>query len=194
MDRTRWEKLERLYGEARDRSHEDRAAFLDEACRGDPDLRREIWELLEEYEKDPEFLERAPPPRVHPAERPSVVDPARYIDAYRLVRQVGRGGMGEVYLAVHEGEDFEQTVAVKVIRRGMDTHDVLARFKLERRILASLQHPNIAGLLDGGFNAFGFRPLSTWDFACQRVGERTQQFASFGIVTIQTSFRAPNRA
>ncbi len=69
---------------------------------------------------------------------------------YRLIRKLGRGGMGQVFLGVRDDEAFKRYVAVKVIRRGMDTDDILKRFRVERRILASLNHPGIAQLLDGG--------------------------------------------
>ena len=68
---------------------------------------------------------------------------------YRLIRKLGRGGMGQVFLGVRDDEAFKRYVAVKVIRRGMDTDDILKRFRVERRILASLNHPGIAQLLDG---------------------------------------------
>ncbi len=121
---------------------------MEEACSGDPHLRREVEELLEQTDADPSFLE-VPLLDVAGMEDDGVVD-SKYIGPYRLIRSLGRGGMGEVFLAVHEGEDFQTTVALKVIRPGLDTADVLARFKLERQILAGLNHPNIARLLDGG--------------------------------------------
>ncbi len=74
----------------------------------------------------------------------------RLVGPYRLVREIGRGGMGAVYLAERADGQYEQRVALKVIKRGMDTEQVLARFRAERQILASLDHPNIARLLDGG--------------------------------------------
>jgi serine/threonine protein kinase len=72
-----------------------------------------------------------------------------------VVREIGRGGMGAVFLAERDDGHFEQRVAVKLIKRGMDTELVLRRFRAERQILASLQHPNIARLLDGGTTGDG---------------------------------------
>ena len=75
------------------------------------------------------------------------------IGAYRLVREIGRGGMGTVYLAVRADDEYRKQVAIKVIRRGMDTRDIVERFRRERQTLAGLVHPNIARLLDGGDDA-----------------------------------------
>jgi serine/threonine protein kinase len=77
------------------------------------------------------------------------------IDGYRLLRKIGSGGMGSVYLADQSGEGFSQNVALKLIKRGMDTGAVLKRFLMERQILANLEHPNIARMLDGGSTADG---------------------------------------
>ena len=74
----------------------------------------------------------------------------RRIGAYRTVREIGRGGMGAVYLALRDDEAFQKQVAIKVIRRGMDMDFLIRRFRTERQILANLDHPNIARLLDGG--------------------------------------------
>ncbi len=152
MDPKLWERIEAICFAALERPPADRAAFLEEACAGEPELRREVESLLEQVEADPDFLE-TPIARVTDLAVDDAVgeaQPSRYIAEYRLVRPLGRGGMGEVYLAVHEAEGFQQTVALKVIKRGMDTDEVLKRFHLERQILASLHHPNIALLLDGG--------------------------------------------
>ena len=83
---------------------------------------------------------------------------------YRLIEPLGRGGMGEVYLAERADGHFEQRVAVKLVKRGMDTAEILRRFVRERRILARLEHPGIARLLDGGESADG-RPY----FVMERV-------------------------
>src|ERR671932_1486707 len=74
----------------------------------------------------------------------------RRVGSYRIVREVGRGGMGAVYLAERVDSAFHKRVAVKVVKRGMDTDFILRRFRHERQILASFDHPNIARLLDGG--------------------------------------------
>ena len=85
------------------------------------------------------------------------------LGAYRVVEEIGRGGMGDVYLAIRDDDEFQKQVAIKVVRRGMDTADVLHRFRYERQILANLDHPYIARLLDGGTTPDG-RPFFVMDF------------------------------
>jgi len=83
--------------------------------------------------------------------------------SWRLIRELGRGGLGVVYLAERHGEDFDQRAAIKLVKRGMDSDAILSRFNTERRILASLDHPNIARLIDGGVLADG-RPWFAMDY------------------------------
>ena len=143
MSHQRQQRVFELLDEALERSPEDRRAFLDEACGDDPELRQEVEDLLE-TESESGFLTE-PAFDVH-AEDASI---GRSIEHYRLVELLDRGGMGSVYLA--EREDFVQRVALKLIRRGLDVDDVFVRrFHNERQILARLEHPHIARLLDGG--------------------------------------------
>jgi len=107
----------------------ERRTFLDDACGDDPDLLAEIEGLL-----------------AHDA---SAVE-GRRIGAFVLGREIGAGGMGKVYLAERADGQFRQRVAIKVIKRGMDTDEILRRFRNERQVLAELEHPNIARLYDGG--------------------------------------------
>ena len=157
MDPTRWERIEALCDAALEHEPAQRAAFLEQACAGDAGLRREVRSLLEAIERDPDFLEN-PLVDLHGFAAPDPPDDAPLpaaIGPWRIIQSLGRGGMGEVLLATRELEDVQQTVALKVIRRGRDTGDVLQRFRLERRILASLDHPNIARLIDAGATADG---------------------------------------
>ena len=113
---------------------EERVRFLETACTGDSALRTEVEALL---------AQDALTGGLEPS--PSLSEPqGRRIGAFALVREIGSGGMGKVYLAEREDGDFRQRVAIKVIKRGMDTEDILRRFKLERQLLAGLEHPNIA--------------------------------------------------
>ena len=87
------------------------------------------------------------------------------VGAYRLVREIGQGGMGAVFLAVRDDDAFHKRVALKVLKRGMDTEAIVRRFRTERQILAGLDHPNIARLLDGGTTSDGL-PYLVMETAC----------------------------
>ena len=164
MDPTRWARLESICFAALEQNPEQRGAFLDQSLAGDPELRRQADALLHQLAADPSFLEQ-PLVDFSRMDAPEPNEPAitGAIGAYRVVRRLGRGGMGEVYLAIHEAEDIQHPVALKVIRRGMDTDEVIRRFRLERRILASLRHPNIASLIDAAATADG-RPYFVMEY------------------------------
>ena len=138
---------------------EARRARLDQIARGDAELARAVDALLEADAGASGFLDA--PAGV--AARALVADwlggeldaPGTVVGAYRLVGLLGRGGMGEVWEAERADGQFEQRVALKLLKRGMDSEEVLARFLRERQILARLTHPGIARLLDGGMSADG---------------------------------------
>src|SRR5262249_19207246 len=132
-------------------SPDHRAAFLDNACGKDHELRREVESLLvfQEEESFAEGLGFADAIRVLES-RDERLTHGRKVGTYRILREIGRGGMGNVYLAARADDEFQKLVAVKIIRCGMDLDDVVQRFRAERQILAMLDHPNIARLLDGG--------------------------------------------
>jgi eukaryotic-like serine/threonine-protein kinase len=138
----RWRDVQRLFHEARGRPRTERAAFVSGAAAGDAELEAEVASLLASADTDEGFLET-------PA-RPPPEAPRSRIGPYDVMREIGHGGMGTVYLAMRADEQFKKRVAIKVVRRGMDTEAVLRRFRQERQILAGLDHPNIARLLDGG--------------------------------------------
>lgn len=142
MTPERWQAVQRIFHEALERPAGERASFLAGAAAGDAELEAEVATLLASADTDEGFLET-------PARPPE--EPARArIGPYDVVREIGNGGMGTVYLALRADEQFKKRVAIKVVRRGMDTEAVLRRFRQERQILAGLEHPNIARLLDGG--------------------------------------------
>jgi serine/threonine-protein kinase len=155
----RWRRIEALYAAVLERLPEQREAFLDRACAGDPALREEVDSLRAQHEAEPTFLEtplvEAPILSDVPEEADAEDGGDRRIGPYRLIRPLGRGGMGTVYLAVRDDDAFTQYVALKVLRRGLDTEDILRRFRAERQILAQLSHPNIARLFDGGATEAG---------------------------------------
>src|SRR3990172_2067866 len=136
MDQATWERIEEICASALERDGTARVAFVDEACAGDARLRQEVLALIAEADTGPGFLAR---PLVEAAGLTLPAELARdgveAIGPWQLVRRIGRGGMGEVFLAIRETDGVEQRAALKVIRRGMDTEDVLARFRQERRIL-----------------------------------------------------------
>ncbi len=150
MSPERYQQVKQLFQSALELEPEKRAAFLAEACARDDDLRAEVESLLASHKGAESFIEMpalAGAPTL-PAEE--ITDPmvGRRIGSYRLIRELGHGGMGAVYLAVRADEQFQKRVAIKLVKRGLDTD--LQRFRNERQILASLDHPNIARLLDGG--------------------------------------------
>jgi eukaryotic-like serine/threonine-protein kinase len=145
----RWRRIEALFDEAADLPAAERAAFLSAACGQDLAMRSEIESLLAADEKAADFLEQ---PVVVSGSVPS--PPAslvgRRIGHYAVESKIGEGGMSTVYLAVRADDVYRQKVALKVLAYGADRSDLSARFRAERQILASLDHPGIARLLDGG--------------------------------------------
>src|SRR5262249_10172683 len=157
MTPERWRQVDAVLQAAFDRAESQRAAFLDEACAGDPALRQEVESLLAQQGRVADFI-KEPVAGVAAAWRPD--DPTnalvgRRLGAYQIIEEIGRGGMGAVYLAERADDEFRKQVAIKVVQRGMDTDAVVRRFRHERQILATLDHPNIAKLLDGGTTAEG---------------------------------------
>ncbi len=138
-----WERLEELFERASACPPELVAGFLDEACGGEPELRRELQAMLEASSSGSQLeIEE------HLLDDDEPLAGTR-LGPYRLLRLIGRGGMGEVYLA-ERGDDYRQRVAIKVVSAGYGLREVVARFRAERQILARLSHPAIAQLLDGG--------------------------------------------
>jgi serine/threonine protein kinase/tetratricopeptide (TPR) repeat protein len=131
----------------------ERQAFLDEACGGDEALRRRVELLLESDARSVGILERGP--GILAAQHgPATEEPGDCVGPYRLVELIGEGGMGSVYRA-EQSEPVRRRVALKVIKPGMDSRQVLARFEAERQALALMDHPGIARVLDAGTTAGG---------------------------------------
>jgi tetratricopeptide (TPR) repeat protein len=153
MTPERWLAVKDLFDRAVDRPAAERAALLAQERWRDPDLAEDVERLLEANVAAGDFLERPAVEQIAlPPEEPST--PAR-IGPYDVARELGHGGMGTVYLAVRGADGFRQTVALKLVRRGMDSDFILERFRGERQILAGLDHAGIARLLDGGSTADG---------------------------------------
>ncbi len=144
-----WKKVKYILAEALELTPDDRVAFLNEKCDGDMSLRNEVERLLAADNTNAQLLEgnfstavfgdKGPDPRI-----------GMQIGHYRITAEIGSGGMGVVYLAERADGSFEQKVALKLIKRGMDSVAIQKHFINERQILASLEHPNIARLIDGG--------------------------------------------
>ncbi len=164
MTAERWEQVKNLFESALSVHAGERLAFLDRECRGDEELRREVSSLLDSHDETGEFLESPvvsvksmldlDGPSAPPGEAEDPLIGTR-VGAYQLVRTIGRGGMGAVYLAVRADNEFQKRVAIKLIRGGLEAEFLVKRFRHERQILAHLEHPNIARLIDGGTTAEG---------------------------------------
>ena len=147
MTPERWREVKEEFDRALDRPAAERAEVLARLARRDAALAREVEQLLSANACAGDFLET---PAVEAVDlRPPATVPGR-IGPYEIERELGHGGMGTVYLASRTADGFHQTVALKLVRRGMDSDFILDRFRSERRILAGLEHAGIARLLDGG--------------------------------------------
>jgi non-specific serine/threonine protein kinase/serine/threonine-protein kinase len=152
LDAERWARVKELFEAAVELDPNQRAAFLDAECDGDEALRVEIVSLLKSDEQTDGFIEEpvfAIPRDLFP-DNPEEPFVGRQFGAYQVIREIGRGGLGAVYLAARADDEYRKQVAIKIIRRGLDTEDIIRRFRNERQILAQLDHPNIARLIDGG--------------------------------------------
>ncbi len=148
-----WERIQELFAAAVDLPPLERAAFLERECYGDDTVRREVQSLIDSDEQAETFIENpagAIPSDLLDAPEAETSLAGRHFGPYEIVRELGRGGLGAVYLAIRSDGEYRKEVAVKLIRRGLDTDDILRRFRNERQILAQLDHPNIARLIDGG--------------------------------------------
>jgi hypothetical protein len=148
-----WDQVQQVFLAVADLPPSEQTAVLEEMCEGDPVLRTEVESLLR-ADTTSESVFASEFATAVKKEAASLLDGSRLegsrIGPYRLIREIGRGGMGSVYLAARADEQYESNVAIKVVRAGFDTDFVLRRFRGERQILARLQHPNIGRLLDGG--------------------------------------------
>jgi serine/threonine protein kinase len=135
---------------------EERAAYLAGACAGDAKLRRRVEALLRAHAEPDEILD-APEPRACTADEPLTERPGTVIGPYKLLEQIGEGGFGVVFMTEQQ-RPVRRKVALKVVKPGMDTQQVVARFEAERQALALMDHPNIAHVFDGGETASG-RPF-----------------------------------
>ncbi len=151
----RWLRIEYLFYAALELEPDDRSPFLDEACGGDAELRREVESLLQSSGQTIGFLREPVMQAVQEITAEEELSGKR-IGAYQLLRVIGEGGMGKVYLAARADDLYQKQVAIKTVQGGHEqSRAMLLRFRSERQILANLDHPNIARLIDGGITEAG---------------------------------------
>jgi serine/threonine-protein kinase len=151
------EREERIFAEALALPAEERPRFLDQACEGDASLRQRIEALVRAHESAGGFMAAAADVAPPAAPSDSAEVPGNRIGRYKLLQKIGVGGCGVVWMAEQE-EPVRRRVALKIIKLGMDTKAVIARFEAERQALALMEHPNIARILDAGATNTG-RPF-----------------------------------
>ena len=131
-----------------------RSTYLDQVCGGDANLRSRVESLLEVHEQEREFLKSSPQPEPTVDPSPLSEGPGHEIGRYKLLQKIGEGGFGVVYMA-EQHRPVHRKVALKIIKPGMDTKAVVARFEAERQALALMDHANIARVFDGGATESG---------------------------------------
>ena len=147
-DPARWQRLKHLLADALEQtSIEERTTMLRRSCADDPTLLREAEDLLACDTVVFEQLAEVARARLNQNEQDRI---GERIGAYAIIKELGRGGMGAVYLGERADGQFQKLVAIKILKRGTDTDEVLRRFRNERQILANLDHSNITRLLDAG--------------------------------------------
>ncbi len=157
MNPERWDRIKELVNRCLECEPDKRTAILDGCCAEDAELRNEVESLLGSFEEAGEgFLEN---PAIDTAGESLT---GQTIGLYLVGEKIAEGGMGAVYRAVRQS-DFQKRVAIKVVKRGMDSDFILSRFRQERQILAGLDHPNVARLLDGGVTNEG-RPYLVMEY------------------------------
>ena len=174
----RWQQVKSVLSAALETDPAERSSYLDKACATDPALRLEVENLLSIEEHSLTALLNPITPAF--SETPDRMDTrvGRRIGPYQLVEEIGIGGMGEVYRAFRADDQYKKEVAIKLVRAGQDSKFVVARFKNERQVLASLDHPNIARLLDGGTTNDGIPRVSAARVSVRNQNGEAEPFVS----------------
>ncbi len=178
----RWRRIRTIFEAVVERPTEERERFLDDACSGDPELLRQVGSLIVASEGAGEAMADAIADAAADTAATMRVGVPERVGHYRILDTLGEGGMGLVLLAERDDESYRQEVAVKVIKQTLTSEDVVRRFENERQILADLDHPAIARLLDGGTTEVGDpflvmehvegRPINVY---CREEGLDTEQ-------------------
>ena len=190
MDPERWQRIEAVFQSALEYDPGRRAAFLDAACADDPALRAEVDSLIDGYDRSAS-LSHAPGfedglrlfERSLNGQQQALV--GRQIGSYRIIREIGRGGMGAVFLASRADDAYQKEVAIKLIALGPNPELLAHHFHTERQILANLDHPNITSLLDGGTTADGLSYL-VMDYI---IGQPIDEYCDARRLTIRERLR-----
>jgi len=151
LEAEKWKKAKEIFQNAMDLPLAERQTFIEKESNGDELIKTEVETLLEAFDEVGDFIVApalAVADFVEDEQKTSIA--GKQIGAYKILEEIGRGGMGAVYSAERADTEFKKKVAVKLIKRGLDTDEIVNRFRNERQILANLEHPNIARLLDGG--------------------------------------------
>jgi serine/threonine protein kinase len=175
----RWHRIQEIFFEATDLPPAQRESFVSLLCGADQAMATEVHSLL-----NADAREVRPVGYIIEQAADSLLDSELLgvrLGAYRILREIGRGGMATVFLAVRDDAQYEKSVAIKLVRRGMDTDDLLARFRAERQILANLDHPYCARLLDGGTAPDG-RPFLVMEYV---EGQRIDHYCRAHTLSIQ---------
>ena len=159
MNAQEWAQAKEILYAALELPADERQQFLERACEGRPDLLAEVSSLVEAHAASSLLNTMG----WDPEPREATMPPGTKIGPYAVVEELGRGGMGAVYLALRDDGLYQQQVAIKVVKRGMDSDFILRRFHYERQILAFLNHPYIATMLDGGTTEDG-RPYFVMEY------------------------------
>jgi non-specific serine/threonine protein kinase/serine/threonine-protein kinase len=150
MTPERWQQIKALLDLVGSMPRPERAAYLEQVCAPDPELRREVEKFLAAGDEAGTGFLNTPPVSFAPNKKQIDNLIGRHLGTYQIVEQIGTGGMGDVYRAFRADDQYRKLVAIKLIRAGQQSLFIVQRFKNERQILAGLEHPNIARLLDGG--------------------------------------------
>jgi len=164
MDPMQWERVKEVFDAALQREPGERRAFVEPTCVGDEAICDEVLSLLAAFDRADSFT------RIFPNRAVSMIDAELFtlplgqrVGSYEVLREIGRGGMGAVYLATRADEEYNKRVAIKLVQAGSDRNAIIERFRHERQTLAALDHPNIVKLLDGGTTTDGV-PFLVMDY------------------------------
>jgi len=151
----RWDRVQHLFDRAADLPHDQRTAFLTRECAGDDELKAMVSDLLSAITRSDQLFHQAIAPAFQASFGGAATEPGSRLGPYEILEKLGEGGMGQVFRARRDDEVFQKDVAIKIVPAAFASPAMVERFRSERRILAALEHPNIARVLDGGSTSEG---------------------------------------